>query len=231
MKSSTILTTGRILGAFSEGIAGRGGRVTDSFDDGRRLFARSVLPREEEVRPKDRVQGGVALKATAEGVWLLPYVFRQVCRNGAIMAKTVASRSLGALQELESETAIERIHEGIVACSAPQVFLDNVRRMRTAGEVRADLALNMLPMLSQLSKSVGAEVLSHILDLFFRDGDQSQFGLANAVTAVARETRDPDVRWNLEEFGGGVCARAIPRHPADRGGAAAARRDLAVAVG
>src|SRR5262245_39738744 len=143
MNSPTILTTGRILEAFNEGIAAHGGRVTDTFEDGRRLFAKSVLPREEEVRPKDRVQGGVALKATKEGVWLLPYVYRQICSNGAITATTVDSRSLGALHELESETAVERIHEGIAACCEPAVFLGSVRKMRSACQADSDFALVM----------------------------------------------------------------------------------------
>jgi hypothetical protein len=28
----------------------------------------------------------------------------------------------------------------------------------------------------------------------------------NAVTSVARDTADPEVRWPLEEMGGGICA-------------------------
>jgi hypothetical protein len=30
------------------------------------------------------------------------------------------------------------------------------------------------------------------------------FGFMNAVTAVARDTRDPETRWRLEELGGAV---------------------------
>ena len=32
----------------------------------------------------------------------------------------------------------------------------------------------------------------------------------NAVTATARDTRDPDLRWRLEEFGGGIPALLKP---------------------
>src|SRR5262245_25881668 len=66
MFPDSTLTTGQVMAAFSEAIAGCGGAVTDTFDDGRRLFTRSLLPHVEEVRPKDGVQGGVALKATTE---------------------------------------------------------------------------------------------------------------------------------------------------------------------
>ena len=75
------LTTARVLDVFTEEVAARGGLITDTFHDGQRLFTRSVLPHVDEVRPSDRFQGGVALKATRDGVWLYPYLFRQICRT------------------------------------------------------------------------------------------------------------------------------------------------------
>jgi hypothetical protein len=36
----------------------------------------------------------------------------------------------------------------------------------------------------------------------------------NAVTSVARDTRDPELRWRLEEFGGGI--PALARDPSPR---------------
>src|SRR5881227_3566186 len=115
MLSDSSLTT-QLLDVFVEEVAAHGGQVTDTFHDGQRLFTRSVLPHVEHVRPGDGVQGGVALKATDEGVWLHPYTFRLVCRNGAILAETLASRSLGKLHEVEPEIALQSVREGIAAC-------------------------------------------------------------------------------------------------------------------
>jgi hypothetical protein len=231
MLPASTLTTARVLDVFTEEVAVRGGRITDTFHDGQRLFTRSVLADVEEVRRGDRVQGGVALKATEHAVWLYPYLFRQVCRNGAIIAEALAARPLEDLHEREPETALQCVREGIAACCAPEVFQDTVRKMRTACEIQVDLALNLLPLLSRLSTSANAGLLSQIMDRFFREGDQSQFGLANAVTAVARDTHDPDLRWNLEEFGGGVAVGTAPRQPAGRGRAAVGRSGRAVGVG
>jgi hypothetical protein len=72
MIPAKVLTTARIMGVFNEEIAARGGRVADTFHDGWRLFTRSVLARTEEVKPADRLQGGVAMKATKDGVWRYP---------------------------------------------------------------------------------------------------------------------------------------------------------------
>jgi hypothetical protein len=231
MLSHSSLTTAQVLAAFTDEVAARGGRVTDTFHDGRRLFARSVLPGVEDVRPGDGVQGGVAVKATGDGVWVYPYVFRLVCRNGAVAAQTIASRYLGDLPQLEPDVALESVRDGVAACCAPEAFLDTVRKMRTACEERVDLALNLLPLLSRLPGGANAELLAQILDRFFQDGDRSRFGLANAVTAVARDTRDPDVRWNLEELGGAVAAGTLPRRPAGGSRAAAARPRRAASVG
>jgi hypothetical protein len=222
MFDSNGLTTAQILSVFSEEISARGGQVTDTFHDGRRLFTRSVLAPIEEVRPGDRVQGGVALKASEESVCLYPYVFRQVCRNGAIAAETVGTRRVEGVHD-DLETALQAIREGIASCCAKEVFLSNVRKMRTACEMQADIALMLLPALARLPNLGNPHVLAQIMERFFQDGDQSQFGLANAVTATARDTQDPELRWNLEEFGGGIAISVTPRKPVD-GERAAARQ-------
>jgi hypothetical protein len=46
----------------------------------------------------------------------------------------------------------------------------------------------------------------------------------NAVTAVARDTRDPGLRWHLEELGGGVPAAVTPDPELEPEGAAVALR-------
>src|SRR5262249_37430897 len=73
-------------------------------------------------------------------------------------------------------------------------------------------------------------LLAQIMDEYFREGDRSQFGLANAVTAVARETRDPELRWNLGGFGGGIAIASLPPRPSGGGRAAKRRMRRAVAL-
>lgn len=225
------LTTTQILAVFTEAVAVRQGRVIDTFDDGQRLFTRSVLPRVEEIRRGDGAQGGVALKATGGELRLYPYLFRLVCRNGAIIAETLESRCLADVELRDADEVATAIRESVVACCAEEVFAANVRRVRTACEAQADLALALMPMLSRFSKLGDNHFLSQIMDQFFREGDTSRFGLANAVTAIARDTRDPDLRWELEEFGGGIAVGAVPRRPADGGARAAARPRRAVMAG
>lgn len=213
MRFSSGLTTAEVLAVFTDEVVACRGRVTDTFDDGRWLFTRSVLPEVEEVRPADDVQRGVALKATETDVWVFPYLFRLVCRNGAIMAQTLASRSIEDLHLQEPELARQCIREGVVACCAEEVFSEAVHGMRSAGQTEADLAIGLLPSFSQLSGTRHGELLSQMMERFFREDDRSQYGLANAITSVARDTNDPDLRWNLEELGGAIIVGEAPKLP------------------
>jgi hypothetical protein len=230
MDSRRELTTADVLAAFADEVTARQGRVTDTFDDGRRLLARSVLPHAADVRPGDRVQGGVAVRATGGDVRVHPYLFRLVCRNGAIIAQALQTRHLAGLDVRDPDEALRSVREAVGACCEPDAFTGTIDRVRTACEIEADLALNLMPMLSRLSAVGGPRLLSEIMDRFLRDGDQSRFGLANAVTATARDTRDPELKWDLEEFGGGVAAGALPPRP-PKGLSAVARRGRAVPVG
>ena len=232
MLSSSGLTTAEVLAVFTEEVVARQGRVTDTFDDGQRLFTRSIVPLVAEVRPGDKLQGGVALKATEEGVCLYPYIFRLVCKNGAIAAQTLEVRALESLHFQEPEAALESIREGVGACCAEEVFSNTVQRTsRTASTDKADFALNLLPYLSQLAAVKNVNLVPLILAEFFRERDPSQFGLANAVTAVARDTSDPDLRWNLEELGGAIAIGSAPQRPASGGRSARKESRQEVLVG
>ena len=61
-----------------------------------------------------------------------------------------------------------------------------------------------------------------VVERYFLGEDRSRYGLMNAVTAVARDTRDPEIRWGLEEFGGGLAVGCRPGPDGDRAPARAA---------
>jgi hypothetical protein len=228
MSLANSLTTACVLEGFSEEIAGLGGHVKDSFDDGDRLFVRSILPAVEEVRTDDRLQGGVALRASGEAVCVHPYVFRLVCKNGAIMAHAIASRRISVELGRDPEEAVHEMREAVRACGGAEVFGGSLQEIRSAGDIQADLALNMLPLLARMRGHGNGLLVQEILKRFFEDGDRTRFGFMNAVTSVARDTVDPQVRWNLEELGGGIpvdAPRSNPKRPARSN---APRREVAL---
>src|SRR5579872_128359 len=159
MLSDLGLSTGQIFNVFSEEIIARGGKVTDTFNDGKRLFSRAVLPQVGEVRPGDGVQGGVSLKATEEEVCLYPYIFRQVCTNGAIAAQTLESRCVADSDSWEPDLVLQAVREGVEACTE-ELFKDNVVRMQNVSVLPADVIHTLLPMVSQFPRHQSAELLS-----------------------------------------------------------------------
>jgi hypothetical protein len=222
MPCPEFLTTAEIKALFAEEISAAGGSVLDTYDDGARLFTRSTLALVREVQRSDKMQAGVALRAHESEVWVHPYVFRLVCRNGAIMSHALQTRQVEVREFDTTEEASGAVRAAIRDCCAEEAFTVATDQMRSAREVQADLALNLLPFLSRLPSEAGAQVFRSIMERFFQETDRSRFGLMNAVTSVARDTADPDIRWRLEELGGGIPAGRMPEIQPDDTALAAA---------
>jgi len=189
---------------FAKEVAAASGTVTETLFVGDRLFLRATLPALREVRAGDKLQAGVALRATEREAWVHPYVFRQVCRNGAIVAHALQTRHLEVGDFATSEEADAAVSEAVRVCCDDEAFTDASGDMNAARDKVADVTLNLLPVLSRLRPELGTQIFRMIVERFFDGEDASRYGLMNAVTSVARDTPDPEVRWNLEELGGGI---------------------------
>jgi hypothetical protein len=211
MPSNTSLTTAQVLAVFIEEITARGGKVTRMYGDEQRLFARSVLPLVEEVRPGDRIRAGVALRATKQDVALHPYLFRLICSNGAIVSKALESRTLENVFQLSADEATRVIREGIEAASlTKEVFANTIRKIRESRRVQAS-ETEVAAFRFSMRDAVSREAIAR----FARDGDHSRYGLANAITSVARDVRRPRLQWDLEELGGAILVGTPPKSPID----------------
>jgi hypothetical protein len=222
MPRDAFLTTAEIQDLFAEEITAAGGAVSDTFVDRSLLFTRSILPQVREVRTADQVQGGVALRAFEGDVWVHPYIFRLVCRNGAIMAHAIQSRHVEVDEFATPEEVATEVWLAIRACCSEDAFSAAAEQMRSAREAQADVALNLLPLISQRHSGAGAHLLREIMERFMGDEDRTRFALMNALTSVARDTPDPQLRWRLEEMGGGIVAGLSPVPQNDDSEAAAA---------
>jgi hypothetical protein len=211
MRSSDWLTTDQVSTIFAEEISARGGTVHDTFDDGAALFARSILPQLAEILPGDRVQGGVAIRASEQEIFVHPYTFRLVCSNGAISAHATQTRHIKIGASTDPVHVEWALREAVQLCCAPEAFSNSAEEMRSAAGVRVDLLLTLIPMLSRLPAELGSSIISelmgHVIDTNPHD---SRYKLMNVVTATARDTRDPEAKWRLEELGGAIAAGQIP---------------------
>jgi hypothetical protein len=193
--------TQEVLEAFTEKISACEGKVLETFHQPGHLLVRAVLPQMEEIRAGDKVQGGVALRATDTAAWVYPYVFRLVCKNGAIMAHAAEGREIPNLDSVPAFEAVSLVSEAVESCCERTVFATAAEQMRTAAQQPVDAMLGMMPFLAQVS-SLAPEFARQIVERFFRESDRTRYGFMNAVTSVARDTREHVTRWRLEELGG-----------------------------
>jgi len=191
------------------------GCVMDEYRDEEFLLLRSVLPHTECVRPTDVVQGGVALRATEQEIFVHPYTLRKVCQNGAIMAVVTDSRHMVRVDSEGPQEQVDAILEDLCAavraCGQKAMLRDTVHAMQQASNLVLDqhISASLLSMLPS-AKLLGRRFFRSIIQRFAGGRDRTLFGLMNAVTSLARDTRDPETRWRLEELGGGVPALVCP---------------------
>lgn len=212
MSTSYFPITSEIATAFAEEIATLGGSVCDNYDDGSRLFVRAQLGAERDVAENDRLKAGVALRAVGPIVSVHPYIYRKVCSNGAIASQVTGTRDILRV-EFASATefvtsAIDEIRLTVRQCAEPHVFDLAAREIGFARNVLAESMISMLPILDRVS----GDQREFIIDMLGREMehayDGTYYGVMNAITAVARETPDPETKWQLEVFGGSIPALA-----------------------
>jgi hypothetical protein len=208
--SDGLIDVRTIRSAFEGAVAQVGGSIAGVYDDGRRLFARALLPSGGEVTPGDRVRGGIALHAGDGNAGVYPYLYRLVCRNGAIMALALGVKRVEWSEWADPAVVEAEVREEVCTCAAPDVAEAGLDRMRGARARAVDNALTLLSMFD--IDQLPGRFLDEILDRFADEGDGTEFGLMNAVTATARDVPDHALRWQLEKLGGAIAAgRSGPR--------------------
>ena len=217
MAANFLPTTEEIALGFTREITTLGGNLTEQYDDGSRLFLRAVLDGAAEVRPKDRMWPGVALRVTDAIVSVYPYTFRQICTNGAIVANVSGGRAIARVEfETASEFATAALAEialTIRECAKPEVFGNITEAIQRASVTPAAVQMiQMLTIVSRVSASLRRDLMQLVFAEFKRADDRTFYGIMNAFTATARDTTDPEAKWTLEELGGRVPAllRSLP---------------------
>ncbi|MHC4954663.1 MAG: hypothetical protein ACYTGZ_12325 [Planctomycetota bacterium] len=189
-----------IFELFREEVADLGGRVTEHVLGERRLFARSVLPMQVNVVARDSVNPGVALRCSNEEIEVRPFVFRKICSNGAIRAQSAD----GAL--LHSGCDPLDIRLAIRAAASEESFVAFVGGMRSSIGRTPDFEHLLMGL-----RGTDPELLLDLLEGLRHGRMPDLYQLANAITARARDTADPEVKWRREALGAAVFARLHAR--------------------
>jgi hypothetical protein len=216
MSASFLPPPKEVLSIVEEELAGIGGRISDSFRHRGRLFLRATVPHTQQVRPNDHIQGGVAVTTVGREIGIHPYVFRQGCRSGAIMSKTLGHRRIRRTDVDATTQTLGRLRKKLRARVQESASADTLHlitsQLRAASMSKVDVALQMSTVISRIPRRHSSLLLSQILSEFHDDDDSSVYALMNAVAAVARDEDDPETKWDLEELAGSVPA-LVPTDP------------------
>ncbi len=200
----------RVRSTFFEAVTRNGGSVKEVLQDQDSVIVRALLPGIAEVRPGDVHQQGIAMRCLGRAIELHPYTFREVCSNGAIMAQSIDSLRLERVESWDTSQSADvliDLHQAVTACAKGDGFRSCIHDMQaaTVANRSVDVLLNLLPFISHFPNN--HQMLRTIIDNFLAEGDQTAYGMMNAVTATARDTRDRQVKWELEALGGGIPAK------------------------
>lgn len=206
-----------ILSQFEDVVAFRGGQIQKPIISNDKMFLRAhnLDGLSGEVAKNDRFDGGMALRVSGPQVSVHLYTFREVCKNGMIMSESHDTKRMLRLpkDEFSSDSkylCLSELREMLFACATPEIFSQNMNVMRRLRNESVDTGLNIVAQLQQDLGDFAADVLEMVLSELFKEEDMTLYGVANAITAVARETSDPQTKWDLEELGGGIGAKLFP---------------------
>ncbi len=193
-------------------------QITDT-----RLYIQAVYPKVQgEVKVGDVVQSGVLIKNSEVGmgsVVIEPLTYRLVCKNGMVIHDSglrrnhVGAKNFGVGDEHAAEiftdetrkvsdTAFWMQCRDVVKATLSQQRFDKVmeRMQRAAGIVikEPDYAIEVAVQHFRLSEAEASAVLAH----YAGGGENSVWGLANAITRTAQDSENYDRAIELETMGG-----------------------------
>lgn len=185
-----------------------------------------------EVRVGDMVQAGFVVSNSEVGLGSLrvePLVFRLVCKNGLI-CKDLAQKKyhVGRQVNASDDSAYELYSEATLAQDDKAFFMkvqDVVRaavdeakfsltvdRMREATQIPLKhdpvKAVELLADKFQLTENERGDILRQL----FMQGDNSRYGLVNAVTAASKIAKSYERATDLERIGGEILSMPVSRN-------------------
>ena len=200
-----------IRNVATEEVVALGGKVHASFEDERRIYLKYLFPLVRDVRPNDTVQAGITVAAIDKDLLIAPFALRFVCQNGVIIPLASMSNRLERLSSWASHPQrvafMSKLRQDIRDVSNGKRFLAIVDLMKSATIFTIDGPSELMCTISAYAEVQMENRYEKIMKRYEAEADRSRYGLMNAVTSVARDERDPDMQWRLEELGGGILVK------------------------
>lgn len=172
-------------------------KESDWLEDPNRFFLRATRHIRVEVLPEDTMSPGLAARRHGGVVELWPYVFREICTNGAIMARCGSGRQI----DLADPDARDLVAATADRCLSEQAWATCRASIAGTANQHLDLAMALVPLMRRM----GNYDSSFLMDVVQGLGQGRRlFDIMQAVTASAHRTTDPEEKWRREEEGGSL---------------------------
>jgi len=206
----------------NSGIEVMSSEITDN-----RMYIQARLPKlEGEVKKGDVVQHGMIITNSEIGSGSLiikPMIYRLVCTNGMVtgsefsegrMRKSHLGRqtSVGEDYTIYTDETMQaddhalmlKIRDSIKNLSDPELFAKLMEQMKASAEGR--IIDNPFEAVEELGKAFSFQKSEQesVLENLIADHDYSKWGMLNAVTKVANDTKSYDRAIELETIGGQI---------------------------
>ncbi len=167
-----------------------------------------------EITRGDIIYGGLIIRNSEVGASAFrveTFILRKICSNGLIGEHSLKKVHLGKqtleigeidwsdeTRELEDKALWAKARDIIRLTFDNSIFSSWVKKMRESTEIAIEKptkAVNNVARLASLSEEQRDDLLAYF-------SEHTKYGLVNAVTSLARETKNVDEQIRLEGFGG-----------------------------
>ncbi len=167
-----------------------------------------------EITRGDMIYGGLIIRNSEVGASAFrveTFILRKICSNGLIGEHSLKKVHLGhqtmeigeidwsdETRALEDKALWAKARDIIRLTFDSSIFSSWVKKMRESTEIAIEKpikAINNVARLASLSEEQRDDLLAYF-------SEHTKYGLINAVTSLARETKNADEQIRLEGFGG-----------------------------
>lgn len=214
----------KFLDTLKESEMGAGCQVTQCDLTETHLYLRAMLPTVSEVLGNDKVQAMILLQNSEVGAGRMSValgMYRQLCSNGLWGDDIVSRVHLGIELQVgyikwSEETLrdndvllFDQVGDTVKTALNPALWDGFVNKARiAAGEVKLEAPLVEIVDAIAPQYNITGDEKSKLLEAFAQEiatpAGKTQYGLANAVTRLARDTEDAERQVELEKIGGEI---------------------------
>ncbi len=169
-----------------------------------------------EIRKDDIIYGGLIIRNSEVGASAFrvePFLLRKICSNGLIGEQTLKKIHLGRqtleigeiawsdeTRELEDKALAAKVRDIIKAAFDKEIFESWIEKLKESTEIPVEKpikAVTSIVKLAGFSEEQKNELLMHF-------SEHTKYGLVNAITTLAQETKNIDEQIKMEELGGRI---------------------------